>query len=126
MSDVEKEANDQMLELALGNVKEAELPEGIELTEWVFTNDPKNPMPRQMFHILTEAAFKNRIGIMHALHEPSGQVHTVICGIEIGPDGPVAWPMAKILVEDEQAAYRAPDGKGGFVGYEPSESEKHD
>lgn len=118
---VNTEVNDPTLDLALkGEVKEAELPEGVqmEMYEWVFTNDKANPMPRQLFHTFMEAAFKNKIGIMHALHKESGKIHTVLVGIEHTPEGTVAWPLAKILVEEEQAGYLSPDGNGGYPGYE--------
>lgn len=118
-TDIRTEAENQMLDLALGNVKEAELPEGVqmEMNEWVFTNDKANFLPRQMFHLLMESAFKNKIGVMHAKHKPSGTIHTLIVGLDIHPElGVMTWPLAKVLTEDEQNVYLAPDGEGGYLG----------
>lgn len=117
--DVRKEAEEQMLDLALGNVKEAELPEGVqmEMDEWVFTNDKANFLPRQMFHILMESAFKNKLGIMHAKHKETGMIHTLIVGLDVHPEmGVITWPLAKVLTESEQNEYVAPDGEGGYLG----------
>lgn len=117
--DIRTDTEDQVLDLALGNVKEAELPEGVdlELDEWVFTNDKANPMPRQMFHILMESAFKNKLGVMHAYHAPSETIHTLIVGLEMHPEhGVMTYPLAKVLVESDLEGYHAPDGQGGYVG----------
>lgn len=117
--EVQKEENDQLLDLALGNVKEAELPEGVELEldEWVFTNDKANPMPRQMFHLIMESAFKNKLGIMHAYHAPTKTVHTLLVGIEHHPEhGVMTYPLAKVLSEEDVNCYHAPDGNGNYMG----------
>lgn len=111
----EKEAQ-ELLDLALGNVKEVELPDGIEMEEYVFTNQKDNPMVRQLFHMLMDSAFKNKLGIMHAKVKDKDEVHTLIVGVEMTPDGPITWPIAKILTEDQQEVYLAPDGQGNYVG----------
>lgn len=106
------------------DLKPAEHPDGLELTEYVYTNDLQNPMLPRMFHFLYDATFKNKIGVMHALNKETKKVHTIIVGVEITEDGMVAcMPIAKVLTAEEQDQYCAPDGMGGFVGYEPEQSE---
>ncbi len=86
-----------------------------EMEEWVFTNDKSNPMIRQLFHLFYNSVFKNKLGLMHALHEPTKEVHTILVGVEITPEGVVTWPIAKILTEDQQGQYKAPDGEGNYA-----------
>lgn len=107
---------DEMLELVELPVSEVEHPEGIEMTEWTFTNDKTNPMIRHMFHLLMKSAFANKIGVMHAKIKDTNEVHTVIVGVQVMPDGSVAtWPIAKVFTEEEQDMYEAPDGQGNYV-----------
>lgn len=93
--------------------------DGQELNEWVWTNDFRNPMPRQLVRMLYYSAFENKLGVMHAKYLPDGKIHTLIVGVDTTPDGAAhAWPIAKILTEDEQDMYLAPDGQGNFIGEE--------
>lgn len=122
MSENEKEldpalaaAVDAATAIASGEVTEAQHPEGIEMTEWVFVNDKTNPAPRQIFHMFYDGAFKNKLGIMHAKLKDSDQVHTVIVGVEVNEQGAFCFPLAKILTAEEQANYLAPDGHGNWV-----------
>lgn len=95
-------------------VVEAEHPAGIEMSEWVFTNDKTNKAIRDLFHVLYNGAFANKLGLMHALHEESGEVHTVIVGIEQSEEGIKMFPLAKVLGNEELQAYKAPDGNGNY------------
>jgi hypothetical protein len=122
MSEIEKEfdadaavAAEAAISIASGEVVEAEHPDGIEMQEWVFVNDKTNPAPRQIFHMFHDGAFKNKLGIMHAKLKDSDVVHTVIVGIEVNEEGVFCFPIAKILSSEEQGAYMAPDGAGGWV-----------
>lgn len=106
---------DQALELMNGEVQEAEHPDGKEMIEWVFTNEKENPHIRQLFHLLMNSAFFNKFGLMHAKLKGTDKVQTLIVGVEVTPDGTVTWPIAKILTEEEQSLYEAPDGNGGYI-----------
>jgi len=101
-------------------VPEAESPDGIELIEWIYTNDKANPAPIMLFRVLHQAAFKNKLGIMHALDKETGKIETVLVGIEHTKEGTAMWPLAKILSEGEHERYLAPDGDGGYSGADPS------
>lgn len=113
-----KDFVDDVLKLAQeGKVRESDHPEGIVMEEWTFTNDKANPAIRQLFHILHQSTFKNKLGIMHAKLKDKDEVHTLIVGVEVAEDGQVlTFPIAKILTEAEQNCYLAPDGKGGWLG----------
>lgn len=106
---------DQALEVMNGEVQEAKHPDGKEMTEWVFTNDKTNPHIRQLFHLLMNSAFFNKFGLMHALVKDTNEVHTIIVGVEETPEGVATWPIAKILTEEEQGQYQAPDGHGSYI-----------
>lgn len=95
-------------------VKEAEHPTGQEMIEWVFTNDRTNPAVRNLFHIFYQSVFMNKLGLMTALHKPSGAVQTLLVGVDTSNGHTITWPLAKILTEDEQTQYAAPNGEGGY------------
>lgn len=98
----------------------AEHPDGNPIEVHIFTNDHKNPMLPQLFNFVYNAAFKNKLGVMHALNKETKKVHTLLIGVDYTPDGElVCLPMAKLLTAEEQELYFAPDGVGGFIGYEP-------
>lgn len=89
-------------------------PDGKPLVEHVYTNDPANPYPSMIFRMVHEAAYKNLLGVMHALDKDTGKVVTLIVGMEPTKQGTHMWPLAKILTEEEYAKYLAPDGDGGY------------
>lgn len=89
--------------------------EGIEMTEWIFTNDKENPYPQAILHAFYDGVVKNRVGIMHAKLANSDEVHTLLVGIEVNEEGDVGcYPLARLLSADEQNLYIAPDGNGGW------------
>ena len=108
--------NDVLAMLPEGKVREAEHPEGIEMEEWTFTNDKTNPAIRQMFHLLHQSVFKNKVGVMHAKLKDKDEVHTLIVGVEVVDGQVLTFPIAKVLTEAEQGNYLAPDGSGGWLG----------
>jgi hypothetical protein len=97
----------------------AEHPAGIEMVEWIFTNDKTNEYPKLLFHGLMQGAFANKLGIMQTKNSFTGEVDTLIVGIEL-VDGkfdvaPNCHPLAKILTAEEILAYvSSPDGSGNF------------
>lgn len=87
----------------------------VELVEYIFTNDQTNPYPQQILHLVYESVFKNLVGIMQAKHKSSGDIHTLLVGLEKADGGSInTYPLARILSLEEQNEYLAPDGKGGF------------
>lgn len=96
------------------DVTEAEHPTGLEMAEWVFTNDKTNPAIRNLFHIFYTSVFMNKLGLMTALHEPTGVIHTLIVGVDTKGDEVITWPLARVLTEDEQSTYKAPTGDGNY------------
>lgn len=117
-----------VVETVEGEFPVAEHPDGMEMQEYIYTNDPANPMIGRLFHFIYDAAFKNKLGVMHALNPETKKVHTLLVGVEQDGEGNImCLPLAKILTAEEQDMYCAPDGVGGYVGYtpetEPAESE---
>ena len=106
---------DMMLETASGEVKESEHPDGKEMIEWTFSNDKTNPHIRQLFHLLMNSAFFNKLGVMHAKVKDQDEVHTLIVGVQVTENGTATWPIAKLLTEEEQSNYMAPDGNGNYI-----------
>lgn len=102
--------------LAQGKIEEAVVPEGNEgeFIEWSFSNDKENAAIRQLFHMLYQSVFSNKLGVMHCKRKDSDVVETIIVGVEQTPDGLATWPLAKLLTEEEQENYMAPDGHGNW------------
>lgn len=117
MEDTNAIQGQELLEqLTADSIPDAEHPGGLEMFEYAFTNDKTNPQILKLFHLLHSAAFANKIGVMHAKHLDTDTVHTLIVGVENTDDGIITWPIAKVLTEDEQGGYLAPDGNGGYLG----------
>lgn len=109
---------EEMVEVAItGEVHEAQHPDGKPIRELCFTNDKTNPFIRQQFHIWMQASYANAVGLMHAKRKDTGEIHTLLVGVEVQEDGSIAtYPLAKILEPEEQNKYLAPDGEGGYIG----------
>lgn len=111
----DKNDHDILAEL-MPEVEPVTNPEGIELDEWVFTNDKTNPGIRQLFRMFHHSVFENRVGLMHAKLKGSDKVVTLIVLVEVLPDNQIiTWPLAKVLTEEEQDMYAAPDGHNGYI-----------
>lgn len=106
--------NDNVVPL-FPEIELAEHPAGIEMTEWAFSNDKTNQHIQHLFHMLYNATFRNKIGVMHALHAETNEVHTLIVGVEATDEGIITWPLARVLTEEEQGKYKAPTGQGDFI-----------
>lgn len=117
MIDETVEAIEFMKDVAEGKIQEAEVPENMEnsMVEWTFSNDKENPAIRQLFHLLYNGVFKNKVGVMHALNKETDVVETLIVGIDVTDGNVAAWPIAKLLTEEEQGKYLSPDGNGSYV-----------
>lgn len=116
----ETQVQDLLDSLSADSIQPAVHPAGIEMYEYAFTNDKTNPLFLKLFHMLTNAAFANKLGVMHAKNTETDTVQTLIVGVEHTADGITTWPLAKILTEEEQGIYLAPDGEGGWLGEDPS------
>lgn len=118
----EEEIKD-ILDMAQGKVHEAQPPEGIEMIEWIYSNDKiENGPLHNLFHLFYDGVFKNRVGVMHCYNKATDMIDTVLVGIDKQADGVATWPLARILTEDEQGNYYAPDGKGGYLGLKEAEA----
>ena len=110
--------NDVDLEKQLAfvdEIPESEHPAGIEMTEWVFSNDKAGEGIRKLFHMFMNSVFANKVGLVHALNTENDEIQTLIVGVEPQEGGVALWPLAKILTEAEQKMYKTPDGNGGWL-----------
>lgn len=69
-----------------------------------------------VLQMLYSGAFANQLALMHAKHEPTGEIHTLLVGMEYSEDLKTssAYPLARLLSVEQIAEYKAPDGKGGW------------
>jgi hypothetical protein len=84
---------------------------------YIFTNDAKQAgnlhMMLEMFH---NGVLNNSIGLMTAKHKETGEVSTLIVGVEHDGAETFTFPLARILGKGEAADYVGPDGQGGWLG----------
>lgn len=88
------------------DITTAEHPAGIEMTEWIFTDDPKNPAPYMLFHAFYDGVFANKIGIMKTKHVDTGEDCLLVVGVELREEGTAVYPLARILESDEVEKYK--------------------
>lgn len=87
----------------------------VEINLHVFTNDQSEPGNVPMLQMFYRGAHTNSIGLMRAKNVATGEIESILVGIEPGEGGDAIWPLAKILNPSEGALYRMPDGKGGYL-----------
>lgn len=112
---MEHEIKEELLAIANGKVEEAQPADGIEMTEWVFANEV-NPALRQLFHSLYSGVFKNRLGLAHCKHKETGELKTLIVGVNPTDGNAQLFPLAVVLEEADVNNYLSPDGKGNYIG----------
>lgn len=70
-----------------------------------------------LLRMFYSGAYDNKIGIMHALNIDTKTEEIVLVGIEkVEGAADNVFPIAKILKAEDIAAYRSPDGEGGYHG----------
>lgn len=86
-----------------------------EINLAVFSNEP-TPMDYNMLEMFYNGAFSGQIGLMHAKHEESGDIHRLIVGTEWNQETNKldTYPLARLIEPDQMNGYLAPDGKGGY------------
>jgi hypothetical protein len=91
----------------------------VELIEWIFSADVKNPFPAQLLHMFYEMVASNKLGIMQAKSTITGNVDNILVGVDRNDEGElVTYPLARLLNDKELGTYLAPKGDGTFVGDE--------
>lgn len=84
-----------------------------------FSND-KTPehlaLLQGLLKMVYHTVLTNKLGVMEALNNETGEVELVLVGIEQNGSGLNCYPLFKPLSDIDSAKYSAPDGKGGFVG----------
>lgn len=106
--------DEELNAVAAGNIEEAQPAQGVEMTEWVFANE-KNPALRQLFHSLYSGVFTNRVGLAHCKNIKTGELQTLLVGVNPTETGAQLFPLAVVIEEANVGDYASPDGKGGFI-----------
>lgn len=96
------------------------------LIAYMFTNDRTQlPQFQQLLDVYYKGVFENAVGIMQAKHKVTGELSTLLVGVEHLEDGnTVTYPLARILSFDEASSYVGPDCQGGWL--EDVEDEEED
>jgi len=110
------EIKDELTQLAEGKIEEAQPAEGINMTQWVFANE-QNPGLVQLFHSLYQGVFSNKLGLAHCKNVKTGNLDTLIVGVNPTEEGSVQlFPLAVVIEEADVMNWHSPDGAGGYVG----------
>jgi len=78
-----------------------------------FTNDRTNQAVVKQLEMFYQIVINNQLAIMHARNDKTGEVETILVGIE--REGDATYPLAKILGEADINTYSPPDGVGGYL-----------
>lgn len=93
-----------------------------DMVPHVFSNEIYNPVPYGLLDIFYKMCFENRVGIVMAKYQPTGEIVPALAFIEErGNDDVAIFPVARIHTEAEAAQYLAPLGDGTY--FEPAEEE---
>lgn len=83
---------------------------------YIFTNDAKQAgslhMLLEMFH---NGVLNNSIGLMTGKNKDTGEVSTLLVGVEHDGTETFTYPLARILNPGEAAKFVGPDGQGGWL-----------
>lgn len=80
-----------------------------------FTNAEEASHLDNLLAMFYQGVFDNRIGIMDSHNIETGEIETILVGVEADENGkPVCYPLAKLLKAEEVPQYLSPDGKGGY------------
>ena len=93
--------------------------EGQEALLLVFSNDktPDNMQMKQgLLKMVYHTVLTNKLAIMDAKDETTGEVVPVLVGVEQNESGISCYPLFVPITDTEAAKYAAPDGKGNYVG----------
>lgn len=87
------------------------------LIAYMFTNDRTQlPKFQKLLDLYYQGVFTNSVGIMEAKHKITGELETLLVGVEHLEDGnTVTYPLARILSPDEAALFVGPDCEGGWL-----------
>lgn len=86
----------------------------LEVSLYVFTNDPKEEGTMALLQMFYQGAFDNTVGIMRALNTDTGKVESILVGL-VSEDGVTStYPLAKVLDPQDAQKYLSPDGNGGY------------
>lgn len=100
MSDNSVEAGQEVQLLAFSNDK---TPEHLEVL-------------RGLLKMVYHTVLNNKLAIMEAKNETTGEVEVVLVGVEQNEGGLACYPLFTPITDTNAAKYSAPDGNGGFVG----------
>lgn len=96
--------------------------QGQEAMLLVFSNDKTEEhmnVLRGLLKMVYHTVLTNKLAIMEARDETTGEVKPVLVGVEQSGSGVNCYPLFYPITDVEAGKYSAPDGKGGFVGRTP-------
>jgi hypothetical protein len=98
--------------------KHKKLRREVDINLYVFSNDMKEEGTVNLLQMFYRGAHENTIGIMRAKNLETGEIESLLVGLDIPKPGSGestrTYPLAKILPPDEALKYRSPDGVGGY------------
>lgn len=92
--------------------------EGQEAVLLAFSNDKDEQhlgILRGLLKMVYHTVLTNRLAIMEAKNVHTGEIETILVGVEQTGNGLNCYPLFKPITDTESAKYASPDGKGGFL-----------
>lgn len=96
--------------------------EGQEAVLLVFSNDKTEEhlnVLRGLLKMVYHTVLTNKLGVMEAKNEETGEVEVVLVGFEQNGDGINCYPLFTPVTDTGAAKYSAPDGQGNYINRTP-------
>lgn len=77
---------------------------------------------RGLLKMVYHTVLRNKLAIMEARNDATGEIETVLVGVQQNGDAISCYPLFKPITDVEAAMYSAPDGNGGFVSRTPEDA----
>jgi hypothetical protein len=93
--------------------------QGQEALLLVFSNDKTEEhlnVLRGLLKMVYHTVLTNKLAIMEAKDETTGEVVPVLVGVEQNEEGISCYPLFRPITDTDAGKYSAPDGSGNYVG----------
>lgn len=83
-----------------------------------FTNDKSErnlAVLRGLLKMVYHTVLTNRLAVMEAKNEETGETELVLVGVEQNGSGLDCYPLFKPITDTDAAKYSSPDGSGGYI-----------
>lgn len=107
-------------------VEDVQAEQATEVVLYTFSNRSPAPELDQILYVFYTGVWNNKLGIMQAMNAETGQEELLLVGVEpVEGEEPNIYPLCTMLKAEDVVKYHAPDGKGGWKGYDSPSDERN-